>query len=206
MADIKLSQPQLTQGKNLRQNMQQRYSNRSFDEKKPLNIEQLSSVLWATYGKKIEGVDSVTSASYVIPSAGAIYALEIFALIGKDAVEGIPKGLYYYNKEEHILKPVSNADKRKELSIACLGQKFIEHAPVSIIIAAQFGAMAQRYRNRAKQYVHMEAGHAAQNLYLIVNDLGLTTVEIGAFMDDKVTAVLEIEYPVLLIMPIGYKK
>ncbi|MFC1646287.1 SagB/ThcOx family dehydrogenase [Candidatus Omnitrophota bacterium] len=204
MLDLKLPQPKLTEGKNLRQDIQERHSNRSFDNKKPLSLEQLSTILWATYGKKIEDSDSITSASYVIPSAGAVYALEIFVLIGNNAVENIPEGLYRYIKEGHSLKLVSGLDARKELSAACLGQKFVEAAPVSIIIAAQFGSMAQRYGSRAEQYVYYEAGHAAQNLYLIVNDLNLTTVEVGAFKDDEVAKVLEIEYPVLLIMPIGY--
>jgi SagB-type dehydrogenase family enzyme len=151
-------------------------------------------------------VDAITSASYTIPSAGAIYALEIFVLIGEGCVKNLPAGLYYYKKDEHGLKLISNLDKRKELSAACLGQNFIEEAPISVIIAAEFGSMAQRYGNRAERYINLEAGHAAQNLYLITNDLGLSTVEVGAFMDAEVSAVLETEYPVLLIMPIGYKK
>ncbi|MFC1709433.1 SagB/ThcOx family dehydrogenase [Candidatus Omnitrophota bacterium] len=204
MPNLKLPQPKLSEGKNLRQDIQDRYSNRSFDNKKPLSLEQLSTMLWATNGKKITDVDSVTSASYTIPSAGAIYALEIFVMVGRDAVEGLSEGLYHYEKDGHNLKSVSNLDKRKELSAACLGQKFVKDAPVSIIIAAEFGSMAQKYGSRAEQYVNMEAGHAAQNLYLIVNDLDLTTVEVGAFMDEEVAEVLEIKFPVLLIMPVGY--
>ncbi len=206
MSDLKLPAPKISQGKNLRQNMQERCSNRSFDSKKSLSLEQLSSLLWATYGKKTEGLDSITSASYVVPSAGGIYALEIYALVGKDAIKDLSQGLYYYNKDQHSLKLISDKDKRKELSTACLGQEFIEQAPVSIVIAAQYGSMAQRYGDKAERYINFEAGHSAQNLYLIVNDLGLTTVEVGAFIDDQVEKALSIEYPVLLIMPIGYKK
>ncbi|MBL7196894.1 MAG: SagB/ThcOx family dehydrogenase [Candidatus Omnitrophica bacterium] len=206
MTDLRLPQPKLVEGKNLRQNMQERYSNRSFDNKKALTLNQLSTILWATYGKKIKGIDAITSASYVIPSAGAVYALEIFILVGKNAVENLGEGLYYYIKEKHALKIISSLDKRKNLALACLNQKFVEDAPVSIIITAQFGSMAQRYGKRAERYVVLEAGHAAQNLYLIANDLGLTTVEVGAFIDNEVTKVLDIKYPVLLIMPIGYKK
>ncbi|MFH1622415.1 MAG: SagB/ThcOx family dehydrogenase [Candidatus Omnitrophota bacterium] len=206
MEDLKLPQPQISQGKSLRENIQERFSNRSFDNKKQLSLEQISSILWATYGKKIEDVDARTSASYVIPSAGAVYALEILLVVGKDSVENLRQGIYYYETESHSLKQLSDQDKRKELTAACLGQKFIEDAPISIIIAAQFGSMAQKYGSRAERYINFEAGHAAQNLYLIVNDLGLTTVEVGAFMDADVARVLEIEYPILLLMPIGYKK
>lgn len=204
--EIKLSQPILTEGKNLRQNLQERYSNRSFNTKKTLTFEQLSTILWATYGRKVKGIDAITHASYVVPSAGAIYALEIFVVVGKDKVNGIKEGVYYYEKELHTLKIISDLDKREALSLACLNQRFIQDAPTSIIIAAQFDYMAKRYGNRAERYVIMESGHAAQNLYLIVNDLGLTTVEVGAFIDKEVSKVLNIPYPVLLVMPVGYKK
>lgn len=206
MTDLKLPKPELTEGKNLRQNIQERSSQRSLDSNKPLSLQQLSTILWATYGKKLADVDSITSASYVIPSAGAIYALEIFVLVGQDSVQGLSSGLYYYAKEEHSLKPISSQDNRKELANACLGQRFVLDAPVSIIIAAQYDKMARRYGDRAGRYTDFEAGHAAQNLYLIVNDLGLATVEVGAFRDEEVARVLGIEHPVLLIMPIGFRK
>lgn len=206
--EITLPQPQLSSGKTLRKNIQERYSNRNFNYNKPLSIEELSTILWATYGKKIKNneTDTITSASYTIPSAGAIYPLEIFVVIGEGGVINLKEGIYYYIKEKHALKLISNIDKRKNLASACLNQKSIETAPLSILIAANIGSMEKRYGNRAERYTTLEAGHAAQNLYLIVNDLGLSTVEIGAFDDEEVAKILNIPYPVALVMPIGYKE
>ena len=206
MAELKLPKPILSEGKQLRQDIQERYSNRSFDDKKALSIEQLSTILWATYGKKIKNVDAITSATYTIPSAGGIYALEIFVVVGKGAINDLKEGTYHYIKEEHNLRMLSSADKRGELASACLRQRFIEDAPVSIVITANPNRMIQRYGKRAEHYVILEAGHAAQNLCLIANDLGLTTVEIGAFTDEGVAKVLNTTYAVLLVVPIGYKK
>ena len=206
MAELKLPKPILSEGKQLRQDIQERYSNRSFDDKKALSIEQLSTILWATYGKKIKNVDAITSATYTIPSAGGIYALEIFVVVGKGASEELKEGIYHYIKEDHKLRMLSSADKRGELASACLRQRFIEDAPVSIVITANPNRMIQRYGKRAERYVILEAGHAAQNLCLIANDLGLTTVEIGAFTDEGVAKVLNTTYAVLLVVPIGYKK
>ena len=206
MAELKLPKPILSEGKQLRQDIQERYSNRSFDDKKTLSIEQLSTILWATYGKKIKNVDAITSATYTIPSAGGIYALEIFVVVGRGASEEIKEGIYHYIKEDHKLRMLSSADKRRELASACLRQRFIEDAPISIVITASPNRMIQRYGKRAERYVTLEAGHAAQNLCLIANDLGLTTVEIGAFIDEGVAKVLNTTYAVLLVVPIGYKK
>lgn len=206
MKELKLPQPNLDEGKKLRQNIQERYSNRSFNYKKTISLDQLSTILWAANGKKIKNIDAITSASYVIPSAGGIYALEIFVVIGKNSLEGLKEGIYYYIKNDHVLRLISDRDKRKELASACLNQGFIQEAPMSIIIATQFGPMEQRYGQRAQRYVILEAGHAAQNLYLVANDLGLTTVEVGAFIDEEVAKVVGSKYPVLLVMPVGYKK
>ena len=206
MKELKLPKPILKEGKSLRQDIQERQSDRSFNDKKALDLDQLSSILWATYGKKVIKTDATTRATYTIPSAGGIYALEIFVLIGKDAIKNIEEGLYYYKKEEHTLSKVLDGDKREDLARACLNQAFIKDAPISIVIAARFDFMAQRYGERAERYVVLEAGHAAQNLYLMCSDLGLATVEIGAFIDEEVTKILDAEYSALLVMPIGYKK
>jgi nitroreductase len=51
----------------------------------------------------------------------------------------------------------------------------------------------------------MDAGHAAQNIFLQTVALDLGTVVVGAFMDNEVIKLLNLgdEEP-LLIMPIGW--
>ena len=57
------------------------------------------------------------------------------------------------------------------------------------------------------RYVHIETGHAAQNLSLQAESLGLGTVVVGAFNDDEVKAVLQLPDDVqpLILMPVGKK-
>ena len=53
--------------------------------------------------------------------------------------------------------------------------------------------------------MHIEVGGAAQNIYLQAASLGLGTVFIGAFDDDRVSSVLDLpddEVP-LGLMPLG---
>jgi nitroreductase len=51
----------------------------------------------------------------------------------------------------------------------------------------------------------MEVGHAGQNIYLQATALGLATVAVGAFNDERVAEVLRLNKQVkpLYIMPVG---
>jgi SagB-type dehydrogenase family enzyme len=61
------------------------------------------------------------------------------------------------------------------------------------------------YGGRAERYVFMEAGHAAQNVYLQATALRLGTTIVGAFDDDKVHALFDMEpdEAPLSLLPIG---
>lgn len=199
---IKLSYPSISKEKGISQVLNSRYSCRDFSNK-PLNLDQISIILWAA-GGKID--DAITGATRTIPSAGAIYPLEIYIVIGKDTINGLKEGIYHYLIENHSLELVLNKDIRKELSLGCGGQDFIKQAPVSLIIAAKFKPMMNRYGQRGIRYVYMEAGHASQNIYLMATNLGLGTVEVGAFDDDKIKDLLLLDKDTepISVMPVGY--
>jgi nitroreductase len=60
-------------------------------------------------------------------------------------------------------------------------------------------------KQRAERYLHLEAGHAAQNVHLQAVALDVGTVVVGAFDDAEVKQVLSLaanERP-LCLMPIG---
>lgn len=200
-AMIKLKPAHFNEG-NLKSLLEKRYSCRTFGDK-ILNLDDIATILWATDGRKY---DSITGATRTIPSAGATYPLELYIVVGKNSVDKLKEGLYHYLIEEHSLELVFAGDKRKELAGACLGQDFIAQAPVSLIIAANFKRTTTRYGIRGERYCFMEAGHASQNTYLTVTNLGLATVEVGAFIDDSVRGVLSLDKDCapLIVMPIGY--
>jgi len=200
---IKLNPPFQTGKDNLKTLLDKRYSCRSFLEKK-IKLDDLTAIIWYCCGEKTNSA----SGSRTIPSAGAIYPLELYVLVGKDCVDNLKEGIYHYIVKEHSLRLVKEGEWRQQLKNACLNQNFIAEAPVSLVIAAQFARTANRYHERAQRYVYMEAGHACQNIYLAAADLNLATVEIGAFSDDKLkdTIGLPEDYTPIAVMPIGYAK
>ncbi len=170
-----------------------RISVRSYKEE-PLRLEELSQLLWASYGKN-------RYAKLVCPSAGALYPLSIYVVVGK--VKGLSSGVYRYNHLQHSLSLMLAQDKRPELSSACLGQVWVKEAPISIVICADYSITTRHYGSRGRRYVEMEAGHSGQNIYLMATSLGLGTVGIGAFRDLEVKQVLRLKEEPLYIFPVG---
>ena len=81
---------------------------------------------------------------------------------------------------------------RAELCSAAWGQEFIRTAPLTIIFAAEFQRTTGHYGERGVRYVYMEAGHAAQNVHLQAEAMGLGSVAVGAFEDHSVANVLSL--------------
>ena len=196
-SEIKLPQPELKGRISVEEAISKRRSVRDL-KPEPIDMAQLSQILWAAQG--ITGSGWLRAA----PSAGALYPLEIYAVVG--AVEGLEAGVYHYDPENHSIRREIEGDLRQQLSNAALRQEPISDAPVDIVITAIYERTRQKYRERATRYVHIEVGHAAQNVYLQAETMGLGTVIIGAFYDDRVKEVLGLkdEEP-LAIMPVGKK-
>ncbi len=159
----------------------------------PLSLGQVSQLLWAAAGRNLY--------RRTAPSAGATYPLETYLVVGD--VQGLEPGVYRYSSSRHSLEKVKEQDVRMGLSRAALGQRMVEEAPVSIIIAGEYGRTAGHYGQRGIRYVHMEAGHVGQNVSLQAVALSLGTVMIGAFEDREVKEVLGIGEEPLYIIPVG---
>jgi SagB-type dehydrogenase family enzyme len=92
-----------------------------------------------------------------------------------------------------------------QLYQAALNQEAVRNASAVIVFSAVYERTQVKYGERGAQYVHIEVGCAAQNVYLQAAALDIGTVFIGAFYDDQVKAVLgleEDEEP-LGLMPVG---
>ncbi len=160
----------------------------------PLTLEEVSQVLWAAYG--INRWEKRTS-----PSAGACYPFEVYIVV--ENVEGLSPGVYRYDGKAHSLETVREGHFRKALAEACLGQRCVATAPVNIVIVAHYERTTGRYGERGIRYVHIDAGHMGQNIYLQATALNLGTVAVGAFRDEDVKRVLGVPGEPLYVFPVG---
>jgi SagB-type dehydrogenase family enzyme len=196
---IKLPQPRKDSFFSVERAIYSRRSVREYQDK-DLKFEDVSQLLWAAQG--ITSRHGLRSA----PSAGALYPIEIYLVAGN--VEKLQPGVYKYIPPNHSLKKVIDKDIRKELCNSALGQSCVIEAPATIVISVVFERTTKRYGQRGIRYTYFEAGCVAENIHLQAENLGIGTVVVGAFYDEKVKQALAMdtnETPVAL-MPIGYKK
>ncbi|MFB0555467.1 MAG: SagB/ThcOx family dehydrogenase [Phycisphaerae bacterium] len=174
---INLPEPNQEGSISLEQAIAKRRSRRKFVSK-ALTLEQIGQLCWAAQGQEAR------SRYRNAPSAGATYPLELLVVTSD--------GLFQYLPAKHSLEILTNQDLRTELTMAAWEQKFIEDAPLTLVFAAQFSRTTGRYGRRGVRYVYMEAGHAAQNVHLQAEALGLGSVAVGAFDDTSVSKVLSL--------------
>jgi SagB-type dehydrogenase family enzyme len=194
---IKLPSPNFSGSTSVEEALRKRRSIRNYSDE-PLTISDVSQILCAAQG--------ITEESYGLrtaPSAGALYPLEVY--VSTSNVKDLPPGLYKYKTQNHTINKIDEGDRRKDIANAALGQDAIENSSAIVIITAVPERTAVKYGRRTERYVHMEVGHAGQNIYLQAVSLGLGTVMIGAFEDDalkKVLALPKNENPIA-IMTLG---
>ena len=194
MEEVALPQPKTRGEISLEQCITARRSVRSYSSEQ-IELDKLGQLCWAA-----QGMTDVSRGFRASPSAGATYPLELY-MVASD-------GFFHYSPETHTLVKLDGQDLRPLLAQAALGQAFIEDAPVSFVIAALYERTTRRYGERGKMYVHMEVGHAAQNIHLQAVALGLSSVPVGAFYEKEVSTLLSLpdeEIP-LYIIPVGYRR
>jgi len=193
---ITLPEPKYKSEISIEKALLERRSIRDYKDK-ALTLAEVSQLLWAAQG--ITDPRGFRTA----PSAGALYPLELYVVVGN--VIDLPKGIYKYDPHKHELVKTVEGDKRTELCNAALRQPWVKKAAASLVFCAIYKRITTKYGERGIRYVHMEVGHAAQNVHLQAVSLNLGTVVIGAFNDDGVKKVINMpkdETP-LYIMPVG---
>jgi len=201
-ASISLPKPSFGGKVSVEKAIKGRRTVRDFKEK-GLSLMHLSQLLWAG-----QGITDSLEKKRAAPSAGALYPLDIYILIGESSVEKIEAGIYRYLPNEHSLLPIATGDRRRDMALASLSQMWMSRAPAMLIITSEYQRIKGKYGERGIRYALMEVGHVGQNLFLQAEALGLGTGIVGAFDDSQVSKIasLPTQHEPLLIIPVGYKK
>lgn len=186
-----LPAPKLNGAVSLEDAIARRRSVRSF-AKRALLAGELGQLAWAA-----QGITDPRNGFRAVPSAGALYPLEVYFVT--------PEAAYHYVPDGHRFETHRRGDLRAALAEAALGQPCVREAAVNVVITAVFARTTGKYGPRGRMYVHMEAGHVGQNVLLQAVALGLGGVPVGAFRDEQVatTLALPADHAPLYILAIG---
>jgi SagB-type dehydrogenase family enzyme len=170
---------------------------------RPLTLDQLSFLLWATQGIK-EPIDG-RLLYRTVPSAGARHALETYLFIFR--AQDIAPGVYRYLPLEHelVLEFTENALPEK-LVKASLRQEFLGSAGAVFVWTAVPSRMEWRYSLAAHRMILLDAGHVCQNLYLACEAIGAGTCAVAAYDQEAMDRLLRIdgeEEFVIYMAPVG---
>ncbi len=75
-----------------------------------------------------------------------------------------------------------------------------------IVLTAVFQRLRWRYQERSYRYALIEVGHIGQNVYLAAEAAGLGACAVGAFFDNAVNGLLEVDgvaEAALMLLPVG---
>ena len=199
-AVMKLPPPKMEGTVSVEQVIKQRRTVRAFMSQ-ALDLNQLSQLLWAAHG-----ITENNGFKRAAPSAGALYPMDVYVVVGQNSVAQIEAGIYHYEPNGHVLSLIVKSDLRKVIARASLSQMWMTQAPISLLITAEYKRVNVKYGERGVRYAMIEAGHIGQNLFLQTEALGLKAGIVGAFHDIELIEAMNIphSHEPLLIMPIGY--
>lgn len=183
--------------------IKRRKSHRRFT-KEPLTLEELSFLLWATQGiRETDGKGS--AARRTVPSAGARHPFETYLVVNR--VNGLNPGLYRYLPLEHkVFFLYADSELPAKLGEGSRGQAFVGQGAVVFIWTVIPYRAEWRYSMVAPKMIALDAGHLCQNLYLASEAIGAGTCAIGAYDQDKMDAILDVdgkEEFVIYAAPVG---
>jgi SagB-type dehydrogenase family enzyme len=156
-----------------------------------LTLMELSWLLWCTQG--VREILPRPMTLRTVPSAGARHAFETFLLINN--VEGIHPGLYRYLAPQHklLVIDIESQSISEDLTKACLEQKHVKNSAVTFYWVTIVYRMKWRYGERGYRYIHLDAGHVCQNLYLAAENIGCGVCAIAAYEDTKLNDLLGLD-------------
>lgn len=157
LSSIGLPKPAISRGSSLADALAKRKSCRSFSEK-PIGLQTLSDLLWATAGENREDGKRTAPSAYGAKSVELLVALD--------------QGVYSYRPRENRLVPVVPGDHRRSTGM----QAFVETAPVNLLFVADMGKLPVVSESQRLFLLGADAGAMSQNASLYCASKGLGTV------------------------------
>jgi SagB-type dehydrogenase family enzyme len=174
-----------------------RRSTRKYDENHTITLEELSTLLYNSYGvtykaKAKHNDEEIIVGFRNVPSGGALYPLEIYVVVFNSEIQS---GIYHYNVFNNLLELVKIGYFMEELITIIKAEPFVEMKKSSalIITTGVIERVLIKYGDRGYRFMLQESGFVGQLISLIAESINLGSCMLGGFLDDEVNDFLELD-------------
>lgn len=173
---------------------------------RPLAIEALSSLLGHAIGlgRRVSAYGRTDYPLSVAPSGGGLNSVAVYVAVRR--VDGLPPGIYAYQPTAHFLTTHTVGDPTERMRDVYLQTEFPTTVAVSLMLVGRLRRVLAKYPLRHYRVLHVDAGIAIQNLYLVSTALGLSCCAITGYRDQSVKDLLRLdegEIPTV-VFAVGY--
>ena len=164
-------------------------------KKEALNDLEIEKFLAYSFGNKSQENQLKT-----YPSGGRLYPIEIYLIpsvkiIGSNKVfkeDNIVR--YNVNTRNVELIKKGNANQIDRLiSATDIGRFSFNESQFLICLVGNYKMMSKKYHSLTYRLMQNEAGHIGQNIMLTAAALGLNSVPLGGFFEDRINSLIGIE-------------
>ena len=182
--------------------LSERRSVRSFDDRMPITLAELSRFLESTARVRSEwtmapdgaGKPSMTYTARPYPSGGSSYPLELYLAV--DKCDGLDRGFYFYDAGEHALVSIDLRATALEALLKsaafAMGESGVPQ--ILVTIAARFGRVSWKYSSIAYSLILKDVGALTQTFYLMATAMGLGGCAIGSINIDLFARMTGIDF------------
>jgi SagB-type dehydrogenase family enzyme len=160
-----------------------------------LSLQELSSLLHHTLRVNRQAVSNIAPhvklAFRPYPSPGGLYPTEFYLYLNQ--VDGVAPCITHYDARAHCLRILKEQDGQAFARAEVQSGEAGIQAPVALVMTSLPQRATAKYGSRGYRMALLEAGHAAQNLCLAAQGLGLAALMYGAYYDDELAAQLDID-------------
>lgn len=155
---------------------------------------QLSTLLRsaAGLGRTVERPDGTPHTFRMNPTAGGLDSIDLHVVALRPTGE-IDSGTYLFDPHRHVLSRTGTGPCVDVLESCFVQEQFAQRAPVVVVLVGRLDRTLVKYAERHYRTLHVDAGIATQNLYLVATALELACCAISGFYDEDISQLLGLD-------------
>ena len=125
-----------------------------------------------------------------VPSAGGLQSVELYVAALEPS--WLPVGVHHYDRAGHRLSRILDAAARPRWRELVPSMDLVDGGALLWIVSGDGARIGSKYGDRGGRFLLLEAGHLMQNLCLLSESLGFSTVPLGAALEPEIARELSL--------------